>query len=95
MRDPQAVREPLDRVELIQLQVAKAGLVVSRPQRKALEMLGYLSERLILRELSESPCNYSTRLVVEVDGSRRIDVDTDGGCEMDDAVASTRKDPPC
>lgn len=68
----------LSKTETIQLQVAKHGLLVSRRQLDALNLFAQLSDRLALRQLSESAIEYSTRLVVEVDGALLIDVDTDG-----------------
>jgi hypothetical protein len=71
-----------ERINAIVCDVGRRSLRLARPQFRTLELLAYLSKTLRLVDVGQSPCDYAVRIVVEVDGGRRVDVDIDGGVEL-------------
>jgi hypothetical protein len=70
-----------ERIDAVVCAIGRRCLRVNRRQFKALELIAYLSRTLRL-DTGQSSAEYAVRLVIEVDGERRVEIDTDGEVEL-------------
>jgi hypothetical protein len=71
-----------ERIDAVVCAIGRRCLRVNRRQFKALELIAYLSRTLRLVDTGQSSAEYAVRLVIEVDGERRVEIDTDGEVEL-------------
>jgi hypothetical protein len=71
-----------ERIDAIVVVLGRKCLRLTREQMRSLRLLAYLSRTLRLMKIGESKTDWAVWVDVEVDGGRRVVVDSDGGLEM-------------